>query len=1355
MKKFKKHYRRIFTLLFMVLSISPFKIIHAQNINTHNQAVASSEQETIASDRLDTDLIVNAQEPGIHDTLIFNSGAGNYIVNAFDDLQDENYGKRDKVIFGEGITKAMISFSQNNDDLIVKVGDKTDQITFTNYYKHTDYQTFNRFEFANGGFWADIRELTFPDDPMILFGTNGNDTLIGGSGNDVIMDYTGYNYLDGGAGDDVIVGRGEMIGGIGNDHIMNIVSNSAGEIIRFNLGDGKDIIDSYDSNGYKDRVIFGEDVTPDMITFRREGAALVVVVGDQGDEMWFVRFFGDESVYNAAGQTYHQFEFADGTVWEDIRKLPLKQYYPDDYNQIIGTPWTDVIYAGSGDDVIKSYTGYNYLDGGAGNDVIMGRGEFRGGKGNDRIVSRFDSSAGEIIHFNLGDGKDIIESYDSNASSDNYKDKVVFGEDVTPDMISFRREGTSLVVVVGDHGDEMNFVRFFGDESNSNATGQSYRQFEFADGTVWPDIRKIKLTQYYADNQNNILGTPWDDVIYAGAENDYIRDYVGYNYLDGGAGDDVILGRGEFRGGIGNDHINNRLTNSPGDIIHFNLGDGKDIIESFDSNAGSDAYKDKIIFGKDVTPDMVSFRRDGESLIVVVGDQGDEMHFINFFSLADGVGGQTYRHFEFTDGTIWPDIRKTKLTQYYADNQNNILGTPWDDAIYAGSGNDHIKDLVGYNYLDGGDGDDFIYGRGEFRGGKGNDYIMNRINNSAGDIIHFNLEDGKDTIDGFDQYANSDSYKDKIIFGKDVTPEMISFRREGNVLVVVVGNQGDEMHFINFFKGDGNSGMGGQSYRHFEFADGTVWEDIRKMVLKQYYPDNYNKEIVGTPWDDAIYAGAGDDTITDTAGYNYLDGGAGNDTITGRGEFRGGIGNDHIINRVNYSTGDIIHFNLGDGKDTIDSFDQYANSDSYKDKIIFGKDVTPEMISFRRDGDVLIVVVGDQGDEMHFINFFNAAGNSGMGGQSYRHFEFADGTVWEDIRKMVLKQYYPDNYNKEIVGTPWDDAIYAGAGDDTITDTAGYNYLDGGAGNDTITGRGEFRGGIGNDHIINRVNYSTGDIIHFNLGDGKDTIDSFDQYANSDSYKDKIIFGKDVTPEMISFRRDGDVLIVVVGDQGDEMHFINFFNGAGNLGMGGQSYRHFEFADGTVWTDIRPTLNNLVWTYYYGDEDDTIVGTSYHDAIYAGGGNDTITDTVGYNYLYGEAGDDTITGRGELIGGLGNDHIINRINSSAGDIIHFNLGDGKDTIDSFDQYANSDSYKDKIIFGKDVTPEMISFRRDGDVLIVVVGDQGDEMHFINFFKTEGNNGMAGQSYRHFEFADKTVWPDIRQLEQYKTGIISK
>ena len=64
---------------------------------------------------------------------------------------------------------------------------------------------------------------------------------------------------------------------------------------------------------------------------------------------------------------------------------------------------------------------------------------------------------------------------------------------------------------------------------------------------------------------------------------------------------------------------------------------------------------------------------------------------------------------------------------------------------------------------------------------------------------------------------------------------------------------------------------------------------------------------------------------------------------------------------------------------------------------------------------------------------------------------------------------------------------------------------------------------------------------------------------------------------------------------------------------------------------------------------------------------------------------------------------------------------------------------------------MISFRREGDALIVVVGDQGDEMKFLYYFKAEGNYNAGHQTFSCFEFADGTVWEDIRQTSEFATG----
>jgi Ca2+-binding RTX toxin-like protein len=1056
---------------------------------------------------------------------------------------------------------------------------------------------------------------------------------------------------------DTITGRGTFNGGTGND-VLNATVVNSDDTFLFNLGDGQDVINN---NGGKDRIIFGKDVTPEMISYRREGNHLVVVVGDQGDQMTLNHYFA-----HANYQTANRFEFADGTVWEDIRQRVFTQYYSDDKDTIVGTGWDDNIYAGDGDDSITDNAGNNYLDGGAGNDTITGRGTFNGGTGND-VLNATVVNSDDTFLFNLGDGQDVI-------NNNGGKDRIIFGKDVTPEMISYRREGNHLVVVVGDQGDQMTLNHYF-----AHANYQTVNRFEFAGGTIWEDIRQRVFTQYYTDGKDTIVGTGWDDNIYAGAGDDSITDNAGNNYLDGGAGNDTITGRGTFNGGTGNDVLNATVVNSD-DTFLFNLGDGQDVINN---NGG----KDRIIFGKDVTPEMISYRREGNHLVVVVGDQGDQMTLNHYFAHANY---QTVNRFEFAGGTIWEDIRQRVFTQYYTDGKDTIVGTGWDDNIYAGAGDDSITDNAGNNYLDGGAGNDTITGRGTFNGGTGNDVLNATVGNSD-DTFLFNLGDGQDVI-------NNNGGKDRIIFGKDVTPEMISYRREGNHLVVVVGDQGDQMTLNHYF-----AHANYQTANRFEFADGTVWEDIRQRTFTQYYTDGKDT-IVGTGWNDNIYAGAGDDTITDNAGNNYLDGGAGNDTITGRGTFNGGTGNDVLYATV-VNSDDTFLFNLGDGQDVI-------NNNGGKDRIIFGKDVTPEMISYRREGNHLVVVVGDQGDQMTLNHYFAHANY-----QTVNRFEFADGTVWEDIRQRTFTQYYTDGKDT-IVGTGWNDNIYAGDGDDTITDNAGNNYLDGGAGNDTITGRGTFNGGTGND-VLNATVGNSDDTFLFNLGDGQDVI-------NNNGGKDRIIFGKDVTPEMISYRREGNHLVVVVGDQGDQMTLNHYFAHANY-----QTVNRFEFADGTVWEDIR----QRTFTQYYTDGKDTIVGTGWNDNIYAGDGDDTITDNAGNNYLDGGAGNDTITGRGTFNGGTGND-VLNATVGNSDDTFLFNLGDGQDVI-------NNNGGKDRIIFGKDVTPEMISYRREGNHLVVVVGDQGDQMTLNHYFAHANY-----QTVNRFEFANGKFWDDIRTTNEF-------
>ena len=170
-------------------------------------------------------------------------------------------------------------------------------------------------------------------------GGQGNDRIFGYGGDDFIFDVEGQNYLDGGDGDDIIIGTGELVGGKGNDQLcainsllpllLNEEGNPQGDNIRFNLGDGQDVIyhdlsvmgspaeDYYFneealSSGVEfleGKIIFCANVTSDMIFCTQEGYNLIIKVGSDGDQMTIMDYFRG-GIY----QTLNNLEFADGST---------------------------------------------------------------------------------------------------------------------------------------------------------------------------------------------------------------------------------------------------------------------------------------------------------------------------------------------------------------------------------------------------------------------------------------------------------------------------------------------------------------------------------------------------------------------------------------------------------------------------------------------------------------------------------------------------------------------------------------------------------------------------------------------------------------------------------------------------------------------------------------------------------------------------------------------------------------------------------------------------------------------------------------------------------------------------------
>jgi Ca2+-binding RTX toxin-like protein len=760
-------------------------------------------------------------------------------------------------------------------------------------------------------------------------------------------------------------------------------------------------------------------------------------------------------------------------------------------------------------------------------------------------------------------------------------------------------------------------------------------QFQFADGTT---LDKTQLQALVSDLP--ILGTPTADHLW-GDES--------ANTFNGGAGNDNL------QGGAGND------------TYVFNLGDGQDVIAEYDVTVGN---MDTLRFGDGITQADINFARSGGDLVLSINGTTDQVRIQNWGSGA----GYRIEQVQFADGATWG---------------NEQLQTAWSSIPIVGTAAaDYLYGDEFANTLNGGKGDDYLYGGG------GNDTYV------------FNLGDGQDTIAEYDGTAGN---IDTLRFGDGIAEADISLARSVNDLVISINGTTDQIRIQSWGYGD--------YYRieQIQFADGTVWDKAKLQATWSGIP------IVGTAATDNL---SGDDFA------NTLIGGKGNDNL------QGGAGNDTYV------------FNLGDGQDAIAEYDGTVGN---MDTLRFGDGITQADINFARSGSDLVLSISGTNDQVRIQNWaysdyyrieqvqfadgavwnaqylqqhFSALpvvgtsndetlygdelsntliGNSGndylQGGAGNDTYVFnlgdgqdviveADGTVGNidtlrfgagiaeaDInfarggndlvlsingttdqvrfQNWGLGDYYRVEQVQFADGTTWDQAQLQTSWSSTpIVGTADADYLygdefantlNGGVGNDNL------QGGAGNDTYV------------FNLGDGQDVIVETDGNAGN---IDTLRFGAGIAEADINFTLSGDDLVLSINGTTDQVRIQNW--------VYGDYYRieQVQFADGTTWNaqNLHQHFSAI-----------PLVGTS---------NDDTLTGNEFSNTLVGNAGNDF------LVGGEGNDTYL------------FNLGDGQDTIVERDSTAGN---IDTLQFGQGISAGDIGFARSGSDLVLNVNGTTDQV----------------------------------------------
>ena len=334
----------------------------------------------------------------------------------------------------------------------IRFFDKSNSDDFQNYLQHyiadeKYLRSIVQASFLNAFFGTDGNDSYSASSSAALFGNNGNDTLQGSAENDVIYGDAGNDRIYGGNGDDI------LYGGTGDDRLEGGMGN---DTYYFDLGDGNDVINDYESSsteGRDDKIIFGEGICPEDVQMERIGNDLVIRYSDNDSIT-----IQDAYYYSDGRYQIESIVFADGTVWKDeeIGKRCNTRHGSDGddemygYDRMLEYDPNETFYAGDGNDVVNAGTGNDVIYGDAGNDRIYGGdGDdiLYGGTGDDRLEGGMGN---DTYYFDLGDGKDVINDYES-SSTEGRDDKIIFGEGIYPEDVQMERIGNDLLIRYSDN----------------------------------------------------------------------------------------------------------------------------------------------------------------------------------------------------------------------------------------------------------------------------------------------------------------------------------------------------------------------------------------------------------------------------------------------------------------------------------------------------------------------------------------------------------------------------------------------------------------------------------------------------------------------------------------------------------------------------------------------------------------------------------------------------------------------------------------------------------------------------------------------------------------------------------------
>jgi Ca2+-binding RTX toxin-like protein len=369
-----------------------------------------------------------------------------------------------------------------------------------------------------------------------------------------------------------------------------------------------------------------------------------------------------------------------------------------------------------------------------------------------------------------------------------------------------------------------------------------------------------------------------------------------------------------------------------------------------------------------------------------------------------------------------------------------------------------------------------------------------------------------------------------------------------------------------------------------------------------------------------VNAGDGADTIainTVNLASVTVDGGPGNDVITGSGEadtLGGGDGNDRVVGAQGGDTmaggngNDVLVWNPGDGSDVMDG---EAGADD---------------IELNGGNGAEQFAAAPTGDRVRFERLNPAPFNLNVG----------------TAERLVLNGNGGDDTMTSDPALAVAELLNGGVGIDSLQGGGAADFINGGDDNDTLDG------GPGIDRLVGdrggdaMAGGAGADTMVWNNGDGSDSMDGQDGL-------DKV--------EVNGAAGAGDAF--TIAPNGARAKFDRTNLGPFTLDIGTAELLDVRGQGGDD-TFVAAAGTPLAVLADGGDGNDALTGAEEPDTFLGGAGNDTLTGGAGPDLLDGQDGDDSLLARdgaGDLArGGIGND-------SAQADAPGVDVIDGVETID--------------------------------------------------------------------------------------------